>query len=157
VTGQPQPGDRVRVTYEATVDSVSERGILVTWPGDGECAQYHTTLPGHATVEVLPPPTLAERMAMLAAELEHPAGNGNYLAALNVAAERIREVLAADGPEGRDFTPQVEFFEISPGTWSWQCNGGQGCGGRIGRDEGSKWAAGSAWRAHVTRDHKEAS
>lgn len=88
---RPQPGDRVRVTYEATVDGVGPGGIRVVLPG----APYFCQVPPGATVEVLQPPTLAERMAALAEELEANPGYGGYCDGISTAVERIREELAA--------------------------------------------------------------
>jgi hypothetical protein len=90
----PQPGDRVRVTYEAIMDHVSPNGCVVLLPGDAKVAQRFSVLPSAAMVETLPPLTLAERMAALADELEEK-GCVGYYDATRDAVQRIREELAA--------------------------------------------------------------
>jgi hypothetical protein len=88
---QPQPGDRVRVTYDATVDEIGLGGTRVVLRG----GMYFCQVPPGATVEVLQPPTLAERMAALADELERDPHIGGYGEGTAEGARRIRKELTA--------------------------------------------------------------
>lgn len=153
---QPRPGDRVRVTFEATASFSSEKGLTVILPGDDEFAQRFCVVPAHATVEVLNPPTLAERMAALADELEAEPGYGGYGDGLSRAVRRIREEITAHEAEA-PAEPPVEYFQDANGMWSWRCNGAPGCSGWISHHEHSETAAQGAWEDHVKRTHKGAS
>jgi hypothetical protein len=100
---QPRPGDRVRVTYEATFNRTDAEGTVVLHPGDELPRLRMARLPRGATVEVLPPPTLAQRMAALADEMEqaaHPVLAGTFDIRESFA-RRIREELAATEPQHR--------------------------------------------------------
>lgn len=101
---QPAPnlGDRVRVTYEGTYLRPSESGgqprLLV---GDNSNDRWHNILPPLATVEVVIPGSLAERMAALADRLDASAegyGGGKF-EGWQQAAVMIREELTASGAQ----------------------------------------------------------
>lgn len=52
--------------------------------------------------------------------------------------------------------PNIESYSSRGRTlWSWECNGGPGCGGGASHDGfTSHTEALDAWRAHVRREHK---